>query len=502
MKIISKFFYIRSSYILLILCLIFFLLRLPSLFEPNWYGDEGIYQSIGFSIRAGRQFYTGVWDNKPPLLFVIYALANGDQFLARSFSLLFGLGAVVSYFLLSSKVFLNKSVSIFTTFIFVLLFGLPIIEGNIANSENYMLLPILVSANLAYPVLILFDTKLKKYQIVRLFISGMILSLSFLIKIVSVFDFAAFLTIGIIIYFHNISISHGNYLNKGKTLLKNLGIFILGFVFPIFISIFYFNALGILPYYLDAAFGRNVSYVGWANYFIIPQGLLYLRIILLGLFVLLLFIKRNLFSRSSIFVLVWLGFSLFNVFFSFRPYTHYVLLVLPSLLLFIGISGNRKDFIYKIRILVVSLFISLLLFSHFPYWSLLKTIKYYNNYIYFISGSINFQTYQSFFDTRNVKDYIIASYIKSHTSPRDVVFLWGNSAQIYPLSQTIPPGRYSAAYHIGTDKNNILETEKALKQTKPKFIIITQDVIQFPFDLSNYMHVLTIEDVQIYERTI
>ena len=217
MKIISKFFYIRSSYILLILCLIFFLLRLPSLFEPNWYGDEGIYQSIGFSIRAGRQYYTGVWDNKPPLLFVIYALVNGDQFLARSFSLLFGLGAVVSYFLLSSKVFLNKSVCIFTTFIFVLLFGLPIIEGNIANSENYMLLPILVSANLAYPVLILFDTKLKKYQIVRLFISGMILSLSFLIKIVSVFDFAAFLTIGIIIYFHNISISHGNYLNKGKT---------------------------------------------------------------------------------------------------------------------------------------------------------------------------------------------------------------------------------------------------------------------------------------------
>ena len=46
------------------LCFLFVVLRFPSLFEPNWYGDEGIYQSIGFGLRSGRQFYTGVWDNK------------------------------------------------------------------------------------------------------------------------------------------------------------------------------------------------------------------------------------------------------------------------------------------------------------------------------------------------------------------------------------------------------------------------------------------------------
>lgn len=502
MKIVSKYASQKSFWIILTFCLLFFILRLPSLFEPNWYGDEGIYQSIGFSLRSGREFYTGVWDNKPPLLFVIYALASGDQFLARLFSLFFGFGAVISYFFLSKKFFINKSMSIFTAFLFVVLFGLPIIEGNIANSENFMLFPILVAANLSYPALISFDERLKKNQIWRLFFGGIILSLSFLIKIVTVFDFAAFLSIALILFFYKKRITLKIDRDIIFTFLKNISIFISGFVSPVILSIAYFYIVGTLPYYLDAAFGRNVDYVGWANHFIIPQGLLYLRMILLIIFVFSVFIKRRSFSKETIFILVWLGFSLFNVFFSFRPYTHYMLLVLPSLLLFMGLIGNGHKIFYRVKILLSSVIIVFILLSHFHYWTLSRTFFYYINYLQFVSGKINFRTYQSFFDSRNPKDYTIATYIKSHTKPHDVIFLWGNSAHIYPLSQTIPPGRYSAAYHIGTSKSNIKETEIALEKTKPRYIIITPDISHFPFNLSGYLHILTIDDAQIYERTI
>ena len=58
---------------LIFLLLLFTLLRIPSLFEPSWYGDEGIYQVIGTGIHQGRLLYSGIWDNKPPFLFFIYS---------------------------------------------------------------------------------------------------------------------------------------------------------------------------------------------------------------------------------------------------------------------------------------------------------------------------------------------------------------------------------------------------------------------------------------------
>ncbi|HXS15287.1 MAG TPA: hypothetical protein VN711_04105, partial [Candidatus Saccharimonadales bacterium] len=59
---------------LLAASLVFFLLRFPSFFEPYWYGDEGIYEVIGYGLTHGRLLYQGIWDNKPPLLYLIYAI--------------------------------------------------------------------------------------------------------------------------------------------------------------------------------------------------------------------------------------------------------------------------------------------------------------------------------------------------------------------------------------------------------------------------------------------
>ncbi|MEM4230723.1 MAG: hypothetical protein QXF25_02510 [Candidatus Pacearchaeota archaeon] len=84
---------------------VFFLLRLPSLFEPNWYGDEGIYQVLGAGIRTGRLLYKEIFDNKPPLLYLVYAILNADQFAVRLASLIFGILALITFFFLSKKLF-------------------------------------------------------------------------------------------------------------------------------------------------------------------------------------------------------------------------------------------------------------------------------------------------------------------------------------------------------------------------------------------------------------
>src|SRR5258708_5448330 len=77
---------------------VFFFLRLPSFFEPYWYGDEGIYEVIGFALNKGRGLYTGIWDNKPPFLYLLYALFNGNQPIVRIASCMVGILSVIVFY--------------------------------------------------------------------------------------------------------------------------------------------------------------------------------------------------------------------------------------------------------------------------------------------------------------------------------------------------------------------------------------------------------------------
>src|SRR3989304_10019309 len=55
---------------------IVFILRIPSFFEPYSYGDEMIYLTLGEAIRRGIPLYSGIHDNKPPLLYILAAIAG------------------------------------------------------------------------------------------------------------------------------------------------------------------------------------------------------------------------------------------------------------------------------------------------------------------------------------------------------------------------------------------------------------------------------------------
>src|SRR5258708_5061209 len=198
MKLLVKLERNKQSWFLVGISFFFFLLRLPSLFEPYWYGDEGIYEVIGFALRHGRLLYQGIWDNKPPLLYLLYAIFNGDQPTVRFVSLLDGLTSVILFFFLAKKLFRQEKISMTTTTLFALLLGTPLIEGNIANAENFMIPLILASALL---ILNTADKQTKKHSLSYLilntkyfilFTSGLLLGLAFLFKVVSVFYLCAF----------------------------------------------------------------------------------------------------------------------------------------------------------------------------------------------------------------------------------------------------------------------------------------------------------------------
>jgi hypothetical protein len=506
MKFLGRLEKAKEFWFLLIASFVFFFLRFPSLFEPDWYGDEGIYQVLGMGIRQGRLLYKGIFDNKPPLLYVFYSFVNGDLFWIRFLNLLFGLGALITFFYLSKKLFNNKYLSYFSTIIFGIFFGLPIIEANIANAENFMLLPIILGA-----LLLINKGKSKRKEI----IAGLLIGIAFLFKIVAVFDFAAFL---IFIIFTDRAFSFKE-ISKEKILavLYKIYPFVLGFIIPIFLTFVIFAIQGNLPDFIKAAFFSNIGYVGYGNNFIIPQGLLILKLLILAVFIWFIYFKREKLKVEGIFIYLWFAFSMYNAFFSERPYTHYILVLLPSFCLLLAylfdtqIRQKLSDFrkhksFYQFflswgstagKLIIIGACL-ILIIHHF--WFFTKTGSYYKNFFLFVTNNESVISYQGSFDKNTPFDYEIAGYIKSNTISSDSIFLWGNNSQLYKLTDKMPAGKYAVAYHITNFKDGISNTKQALEKTKPKFIIIMKNAGNYPFSLADYALKINIGTASIYER--
>ena len=475
-----------TTWFLALISIFFVLLRFPSLFEPYWYGDEGIYQAVGMLLNSGASLYSGAWDNKPPLLLVFYGLFHSDQFVIRSISLFVGLISVWVIFFLAKKLFKENKLAIAATTIFyAFAFGSILIEGNIANTENLIILPILVAA-----YLVLIGSTIKKsLQFQTFLLAGFLLSIAFLSKIVAAFDFMA---LTLFIFFISLS--------DLKPAIKNKFIpLFLGFGIPVLLTIFYFFITNNFKDFMDAFLLSNVSYVGKENAFIIPQGFLIFKTILLGIYVAFIFTIRNKINKNLLFILLWFGFGLFSAFFSQRPYTHYLIMFLASFSLLIGaIFVFKKERFFLIGLLLLSY---ILVNNSFKIDR--ELTPYYKNYISYATGKKDTTSYQAFFDQNTPRDYEIANYIKRHTTPSERVFIWGNNPQVYKLSNKTPLLRYTAAYHITGFPEGIKDMTDALERYQPKLIIIMPNANEpFPLPLNGYSEKMNIRGAVIYEKIL
>lgn len=521
MKILKRLEKSKIFWYLIGISLIFFLLRLPSLIEPNWYGDEGIYQVIGKALSQGRLLYVQIWDNKPPFLYLVYAFFGGNQFQVRLFSLIAGLISTWVFFGVSRLLFKNQKAIITATASFALLFSIPLLEGNIANAENFMLLPIIAAGYLIYanniPVIpakagsqsllgVSKDGSRIKSGMTNLFLAGLLLGIAFLFKIVAVFDLAAFSVFLFIVSFKPFGgrrsrIKNNFWLTSFKNILKKeIAPLVVGFVIPIGLTFLFFIFHHAIREFTKAVFFSNVGYVGYGNKLIIPQGLLILKLILLVAFSFIIFLKKHYFARSEIFILIWFSFSLFNTYFSGRPYTHYTLILLPSFCLLFGLVLATNKVQFKMTFLLLLLLSAFFINNTFKF-SFSRTINYYNNAFSFVNGYKSVSSYQAFFDQKTPRDYEVASFLKIHTGLKDNVFVWGDSAQIYALSEKLPPSRYTVAYHIKQYELAIKETQDAINKSKPKYIVTLPEAGPIIFNLPNYQSKFIFRETSIYERS-
>lgn len=501
-KLIDKIERSKSFWFMLLIFILFFLLRLPSVIEPNWYGDEGIYQVLGMAINNGHILYADIWDNKPPLLYLTYALFQGDHSSVRFFSLIIGIITTCVFFALSKVIFKHLKASIVATTLFTLLFATPLIEGNIANAENFMLLPIILAALIIYRLSNNHTAKSYTLTPKPLLIAGLLLGVAFLFKIVAIFDFAAFFVfLGIMSLPERLTRSAIK--KYGKHFSLQIVPYIGGFLLPLAITVLYFIFVHAFPDFIRATFSGMFGYVEYGNKLVVPHGLLIIKLLILAAIIGFSLIKRHSLSKPMLFIILWISFSLFNAFFSQRPYIHYMLVLVPSFCLLAGLVINTKTGKKQLQVLVLLLLVIATIFTTFKTFGFKRTYLYYQNAILFATGQKSFTSYQTFFDSKTPRDYQLASYIKMHTKPGQPILIWGNSAQIYALSHTLPINKYTVAYHTQQSNEGLLNTQAAIDKIQPKYVIILSESPGFPFQLDQaYINIVTLEKAAIYEKSL
>lgn len=326
--------------------MLFVILRLPSLFEGFWYGDEGFYASQAEAILRGKVLYLEAWDHKPPLMVWTYSLGGIFGWdigypLVKVFSIVSGIISIV----LLSKIFerekVSKRIQNSLLIIYAVLLGSPILEGNVANSEVFF-----ITINLAILYISLYLQK-------PVFI-GLLLSFSFLIKPQS-FAEASSIILALLIF----QLWHGklkrNYSYYNKLILTFLSLILAYFV--------YLSIQGSFIAFLDAAFITNFLYVGGEDSFISSWNVGKI-IVTLCLFSLCLYAQKSKkLNKTEFIIAVGLLASLFLVTLSGRLYLHYWIQILPVLFLGLGLLFNSKYLNVLVKTTIALAFFIVAVFS-------------------------------------------------------------------------------------------------------------------------------------------
>jgi hypothetical protein len=127
---------------------------------------------------------------------------------------------------------------------------------------------------------------------------------------------------------------------------------------------------------------------------------------------------------------------------------------------------------------------------------------YYQNFAFFITNQKSTTAYLEYFDKKVIRDYEVAHFLAGKTKPGEVIFVWGNNPQIYVLSKTLPPGKYTVEYHISQSKIALDETAASIDRAKPNFIVILSETPNFPFSIYGYTNKFSLKGADIYERTL
>jgi 4-amino-4-deoxy-L-arabinose transferase-like glycosyltransferase len=478
------------SHIFLLLALLLLLfLRIPNFFEPYWYGDEGIYLTIGNAIRDGERLYADIVDHKTPIIYYLAAVPSQLSF--RLLNLGWMIVTTIAFYNVGKKLFKKQLPLIVSTFVFVILTSLPWLEGNIPNGELFVMGFVLMGAWIMTKTK-LFNLFIEKSQATtklgnpfKNYLVGIFFGLAVLTKVPAILDVGALMAMVWFVMTNRLDLLKSkNTRRQWWQLFTKAGlqllVLILGILTPILISIIYFKMIGAGQDYLQFGLLYNFHYAAnWSlpfNNLILEQFFTLQGKLAIAAFIyLLLTFKNKSFKPAHQLIFGWFILSLVGALLSNRPYPHYFQQLVPSLALLLGIiieamrSKGKKLPTFVMSFSLLGLFAAALIlldFGAYPAWS------YYQRFFKLASGQMSAIDYRHSFNGF-MKDNYKASEIINQSGVNEI-FIWGTNPMLYAQTGTHPTGKFTVSFHI-KDLGVYQETMDSVKNEKPLFIIVMDE---------------------------
>lgn len=478
---------------LFVALVVLFVLRIPNLVEPYWYGDEGIYLTLGQSMNKGLTLYKDIIDHKTP---IIYFLAQTHtQLNFRLLLIGWMLVTTTAFYYVARTLFRHGLVPTFlATLVFVLATTLPAFEGNIPNGELFVMGFVLVGMLFSMPTPYVQHFLHQKNEHTKktwplYLLSGGFLSLGVLTKVPAIFDVAAVFGFGYFTITNSLLTRKNNQLQKMmkdiRTILPVWMVLGVGLVLPVLISILYFVLKGAGREYLEFGLLYNFRYAASWQLPFSNQLLLFFftlpgKAVALTAFLATLTLGRKYISPTFQFILFWFGLALFASLLSNRPYPHYYLQIVPPLALLLAgtLYEATQAITQKIHrtstnvlgpllgIVSITVFVGILVLLNVrPY----PTTSYYTRFIQLARGTMSAAEYNQKFDAHMKDNYAAVEVFKQ--CPDDHLFIWGTNPMLYALSDRMPTGRFTVSFHI-KDFDAFEETYTDLVEKAPSFIVV------------------------------
>lgn len=476
--------YLKTFFIISFLLLV--VLRVPSLFEPKWYGDEGVYAALGHHINGGKVLYLETWDHKPPLVYWIYTLTDyfgeNNQFAVRLLNLGFSVLASILLFKLVKQFVKKGKLSPKVPYISAILLNLalatPVFEANIANAENFFIVFTLAG--------VLFALKRSWWQWL---LGGIFFGLSVLTKIPPVFEL-----FGVLFFVLITGIS------PKKRVVPVLKKFIwigVGVALPWVFASLYFAYKEALYDFVFASFLFGIFYVKDAGVtWIIPNIIQNTMLMRCGLLGVTLLVSASLWAvgkikRSIFFGVVWFGCAVFATTLSTRPYPHYVLQAIPPFvfLLSVLLGANTKSETassnlcnYRVWFTKIGGFLvcSWFLLNVFTNWNPYRSYNPGNYYQLFwkkyVTKSISSRGFNNAFDWRVNNGYDLKYFLQDNYPEAKNVFVYDSFPWLFDIADIYSPVRFVTSYHIFWQDWHRQATIGDLENTPPDLVLVKDDV--------------------------
>lgn len=497
----------RVAATLVVAILVLISLRLPSLVDPLYYLDEGVYASVAYEIGQGGTLYKTAWDLKPPGIFYIYlffqALFGPHAFLAqRIFNLALGVLTVLGVFKLVKRLGLHGPGPRSAAFLTAIFLGLPFFEGHIFNTENIFIVTSLWGFVLGL------DGNNSKWrgQSLSGFLSGFLFGVGQWLKIHPIFDLAAF----------------GIFALAKFRLDKKFWLpFILGVLTPILGMIVFLAVNGILEDFWETNLAYNLYYIEELPQINLFGDLLTRTLLLLLMTTTAVFVRfKKKISEAAFLVLLWLLFTLYGALLSARAYNHYFIPVLiPMVLLLSLIVAKSAKLRNVLRIPLAAAFLlipfigfSILDFTNgglhaFKKRVLFEQYDFYTLRISYLMGSMSSRDFEEQFNPQPWRLRELRTYLDANVATDERVYIWGNSPWAPYVLKRRPAQRYLMWFHVLGVGNREEEVLDDLASSPPGVIVVEEPNSRPPFAAlqefinQNYQFQTAVANYKIYNLT-